>query len=315
MKPATLPLTSEPRTAPPYFCMTLINSPETPTLPHTAFWMRSQARNSSWPLSCLIRILRTRAPEERTGLCSSSIRTMSSLASTGWGRRLCDFAKRKFLIKCRVRLPVDFDIGVDEIVERRPVLLGRQGQIAANGELHAVRIQRAEKVIVLGRILPGFGDIHRNPARAAHIKFRPTMVTGDFTLLRVFGKREADFKPGGDVFRAHHGNKQRVKISAIAVLRIARPKRIAAPPARARFVIAQSFENVIIERVRLLHRALFAPGILFRQLLHFSVNRNQLVGLEKSLDGGGSPLRVAIVTHQLFIPTLGVLLAGDLILQ
>ena len=175
--------------------------------------------------------------------------------------------------------------------------MGRQGQVAANRELDAVRIQGAEKVAMLRRILPRFRNVHGYPARTRDVKLRPAVIAGDVAMLRVFRQRKSNLKPRGNVFRAHHGDEKRVEVGAVAVLRIAGPERIAAAPAGARFVVAQRFENVIVNSVCLFHGALHALSFFIRQFLHLSINRNHAVRLRKSFHCSGRALRPAVETH------------------
>ena len=59
-----------------------------------------------------------------------------------------NFFKAKLLVKLIVWLTVNLDIGVDEVVERRAILLRRQCDVAPSGKLHSISIYAAEEVVL-----------------------------------------------------------------------------------------------------------------------------------------------------------------------
>src|SRR4051794_18245229 len=88
-------------------------------------------------------------------------------------------------------LPARFGPRVDEVVQR----LGsfrRKHEIAADGELHAVRIEMAEQIRAHARIarLRRVRRIDRNPAFAFDVELGPAVIALDLTVSG--GEREAD---------------------------------------------------------------------------------------------------------------------------
>ena len=74
------------------------------------------------------------------------------------------FFKAELLAHSLIRLAVNLDVRIDEIIQRRAVLLGRKGYVAAAGELDPVSVQAAEEIVLFLFGFPCFGDIDRNPA-------------------------------------------------------------------------------------------------------------------------------------------------------
>src|ERR1700726_1123452 len=75
------------------------------------------------------------------------------------------------------RSPIELRVGINEIVQRLPLLRRVQANVAPDSELHAVVVMRAEKIILLLRMLPSFGRIHRDPPVTLHIKLRPAVIS------------------------------------------------------------------------------------------------------------------------------------------
>src|SRR5262249_43153281 len=69
-------------------------------------------------------------------------------------RRRLYFLEAKLLVELIVRLAVDLDIWIDEIVERRPILLGGKGNVTPAGELQAIGVDVAKEIISLFLRLP-----------------------------------------------------------------------------------------------------------------------------------------------------------------
>ncbi len=134
--------------------------------------------------------------------------------------------------------PVHFRVWIDEEVKRLAFLVGAEAEVPAVREKDTVCVVSAEEIIVPGGLLPRFGCVHRDPAGALEIELGPAVVTRNFALGLVFGEGEADFKARRNAGSAHHPDEDGMKIGAITALRIARPKRIAAPPALAGFVVS-----------------------------------------------------------------------------
>src|SRR5215468_9568989 len=88
----------------------------------------------------------------------------------------------------------NFHVGIDEIVQRVPLLLRIELQVAADGELNPVRVVRAEEIVLPLRVLPGFRDVYRNPAGLGSKKLRPTVITRNVRSSFVTRQGKADFK-------------------------------------------------------------------------------------------------------------------------
>src|SRR5256885_14626474 len=104
------------------------------------------------------------------------------------------------------RLAIGLRVGIDKIVQRIALLVGRKTDVAAVGEENAIGVVRAEEEVTLGGILPGFGSIHRNPADADEMEFGPAMVARDVTFGLAFGQRKTDFETSGNARRTHHAD-------------------------------------------------------------------------------------------------------------
>src|ERR1700746_3203286 len=74
-----------------------------------------------------------------------------SILGSDWRRlfRVFYFRKAELLVDFFVGFAVDFDIGVDEVIQRRAILLRRQHDVASRRELHAIGVNCAEEIIFL----------------------------------------------------------------------------------------------------------------------------------------------------------------------
>lgn len=115
-----------------------------------------------------------------------------------------DFAidERELVIDGRMPLTVDLGIGIDEEVQGRSLLGGRECQMPAAAELQPVLIVMAEEVCVLGRILRRLAGVHGHPAPVLDIELGPAMVTGDLARAAIRRQRQPDGEPGRDADRA-----------------------------------------------------------------------------------------------------------------
>src|SRR5438105_1581382 len=109
---------------------------------------------------------------------------------------------------------------------------------------------RAEEVIFLFLMLPGFRDVYREPAALLRVKLSPAVIAGNLRRIFTFRQRETDLESGRNVLRVGHGDQDRMKIGAIAALRITGPQGIALAPAGSALVVAHGGERVIVERAR-----------------------------------------------------------------
>src|SRR5690349_13948880 len=96
------------------------------------------------------------------------------------------------------------------------MLTGTQLQVASQRELHSVHVMRAEEVVFLLLVLPGFGDVHWNPAALLRIELRPAVITGNLSGILVIRQREADLELRWNMLRPGHGNKHRMEVGAVA---------------------------------------------------------------------------------------------------
>src|SRR6267154_2258823 len=131
----------------------------------------------------------------------------------------------------RERLAVHFRVRIDKVVQRIALLRRVQTNVSADGKLHAIVVMGAEKIILLLRMLPGLGRIHRNPSIRRDIKLRPAVISRYRSGVLIRRKRKANLEARGNSRRPHHPDKQRMKIRAVAALRGASPNRIAISPA------------------------------------------------------------------------------------
>src|SRR5688572_20502701 len=81
---------------------------------------------------------------------------------------------------------VDLAVRVDEVVERLPLLLRHEVDVAAGGDLDAIDGQPAEVELdhVGARVgdLVGLADVDRHPAAAVGEELGPAVVPGDLAL-------------------------------------------------------------------------------------------------------------------------------------
>src|SRR5260370_22259739 len=74
-------------------------------------------------------------------------------------------------------------------------------------------------------------------------------------------------------------------------------------------------KNVVVKRMRLLNSAALALGVLFGQGFHFSVDRNQAIGLEKPREPDWCLQSLVVVAHKLREIALGILPPRNLVEQ
>src|ERR1041385_5514833 len=115
-------------------------------------------------------------------------------------RRSTDPAEAEAPFEIAGGLPVDFGIGVDEVVERLALLRRVEHEVAAERELDAVARQRAE-LSVLQSLLLRLARVDRDPTALLVVELGPAMVSADLALGAV-GDREADEESRRDPLRA-----------------------------------------------------------------------------------------------------------------
>jgi len=97
-------------------------------------------------------------------------------------------------------LAVDLDVGIDEEVERWPVLLGHESQIAPHGKRDAILGQVAEIVFnhlgIFVLHLVGFRNIDRDPTSSRRLEFGPAVVASNLPRTSGFGQRKAHLELG-----------------------------------------------------------------------------------------------------------------------
>src|SRR5580700_9411788 len=96
----------------------------------------------------------------------------------------------------------------------------------------------------------------------------------------VGGKWKSDLEARWDALGAGHRNEQRVEVRAVALLRVAGVKNVAAAPTRARFVVTQRREDVVVDRARFFEGSSLALSNLRRQIGGQSGHGNENVGLQ-----------------------------------
>src|SRR5579872_340089 len=165
------------------------------------------------------------------------------------GSSLCrgDVAEGEVRLEVLHWLAVDLGIRVDEIVEGIAFLVGRKVNVAAVGEENTVNVVRAEEVIVLGGIFPGFGGINGHPADAIEIKLGPAVIARNVAFGFAFGQGKTDFEARGNAGRAHHTDEKGMEVGTVAALRSASPNGVAAAPAFAGFVVAHGGDDVFVD--------------------------------------------------------------------
>ena len=81
------------------------------------------------------------------------------------------------LVQLVVRLAVDLDVRINEVIQRWAVLLRGQRDVAPSGELYTIRVNAAEKIVPLLLCFPGFGDVNGNPADLLRVELGPAIYS------------------------------------------------------------------------------------------------------------------------------------------
>src|SRR5271157_2700828 len=226
-----------------------------------------------------------------------------------------DLFKAELLAHSLIGLAVNLDVRIDEIVQRRAVLFGRERDVAPGGELDAVGVHAAKEIVFLLLGLPCLRDVHRNPSGPGGIKLSPAVIAGNVALVLVLGKREADVEARGNTVSAQHADKRRVEIGAVAVLGIAGPHRVSTAPTGARLIVAEGCKQVIVSSFGFGDAPCLTAGNLLGEDLDFAVGWDELVRLNEASHRRRYRARLAVLALQLRIIAARVLAARDLILQ
>src|SRR5713101_8603542 len=173
-----------------------------------------------------------------------------SLGRTGRGQ----VAEGEVRLQLAESLPVQLGVRIDEVVQRLAALLGPEPDVAPEREEDAVRIVRAKEIVALGGVLPGLRSVHRHPAEALEVELGPAVVARYVAFGLVLRQGKADLEAGGDAFEAHHADKHRVEVGAVAALGRAGPDGVTAAPALARLVIAHRGDHIVVDLSRFLER-------------------------------------------------------------
>src|ERR1700756_510383 len=104
--------------------------------------------------------------------------------------------------------------------------------------------------------------------------------------MLILGQRETNLEPRRNAGRTHHADQQRVKIGAVAAFGSASPDSIPITPACAGLVVTQGGDDVVVDGAGLGERVRQPVGLLRRKLINSSLERNEAVGLEKTLKIG-----------------------------
>ena len=119
---------------------------------------------------------------------------------------------------------------------------------------------RPEKVFAARRILGRFRGIHRHPADALGVEFRPAVIPPDLSCAARGGQREADGEPGRNADSARIADEDGVEVGAIAAPVFARIVDVAAAPSLAALVVLHGGHYVVVNGARLLEIGLRARG-------------------------------------------------------
>ena len=106
------------------------------------------------------------------------------------------------------------------------------------------------------------------------------MIAGDLRGMLVRRQGKSNFKARRNPLGTRHGDEQRMKVGAVALLGIAGIEHIAVSPARAGLVVAHGGEHVIVDGACLLERRGLAFGHFHRQVGRQSGDRDQFVRLQ-----------------------------------
>src|SRR5713226_3607480 len=130
----------------------------------------------------------------------------------------------------RKRCSVQLRVGIDEVVERIALLWRVEADISSDSKLQAVVVMRPEEIVFLLWVLPSLRRVDRYPAVGLDIELSPAMISRYRPIMLISRQRKTNFEACRDSGRAHHADKQRVEISAVATLGRAGPYRIAVAP-------------------------------------------------------------------------------------
>ena len=155
-------------------------------------------------------------------------------------------------------------------------------EIAANAELDAVLVVRAEEVFALGGVLRRFRRVHRDPSNSLRVELGPAMIAADLTRSSVGGKWKTDRETSGDSERSTVSDDNRVKVRAVAATRVARVVDIASSPALTGFVVLHGCDDVIVDRARFFEISFRASSIyhFFGPLFDLTVDRHKSIRLK-----------------------------------
>ena len=93
-------------------------------------------------------------------------------------------------------------------------------------------------------------------------------------------QRETDLKSGRNALRTRHCDEQRMKVGAVAFLRVAGVKHVAVSPSSAGFVVAHVVEDVVVNGAGLIERRRLASRNFDGQFCGESCDGDQLVRSE-----------------------------------
>jgi len=127
---------------------------------------------------------------------------------------LAEIPKPELRLHRSKRLPIHFDVRVEEDVDRIALLLWHELNIPAYANEQTIGVTCAEVVVGQLRVLPGLRGIHRHPPLTLLIELRPAVVAGN-DAGRFSGNHDSDLESGWDALSPCQGNKQRMKVRAI----------------------------------------------------------------------------------------------------
>src|SRR5690349_5223552 len=133
-------------------------------------------------------------------------------------------------------------------------------------------------------MLPGFGDVDRHPSQLRVEEISPAVIARNLRRVLVSGKGEADFETRRNALGACHGDKERMKVGAVALFGVAGVEHITLSPAAAGLVVTHIVEDVVVNGASLLTRQGSSGSDLPCKLGRNSGSRNQFVGSQVLLD-------------------------------
>src|ERR1700739_2513730 len=149
---------------------------------------------------------------------------------TGASLRTFYFLEAELLVEIFVRLTVDLDVGIDEVVERWAILFGRQYDVATRGKLHAIGVNSAKEIVLLLLSFPRLRNVNRDPADFVRIELSPAVITANISFGLVFRHWKTDVEASRNPVSPQKSNERRMEVCAVSALGVTSPQRVPASP-------------------------------------------------------------------------------------